>query len=282
MLGALPAGTYEIYATVVNNDDPPGTATSATHTFTVAAAIPTTTTLASSANPSTYGQNVTFTATVSPTPTGGTVQFYDGADSLGSPVTVNTSTGEATYSTTTLGAGTHAITADYSGHWRLRGKHHRRPVSQEVGQAPLTVRALNVLRAPNTANPDPFPYQITGYQNGENSRHVGGDRHTGPDHRRGPRVARRELRHHLRPGQPGCVQLQFHAGERHPDRYGGGQYLQRQFLCRSGLAIRRVDHGRTEGQRAGAAGIPAGFGDWYTSGWTNVLVPWGRPRRRLR
>ena len=36
-----------------------------------------------------------------------------------------------------------------------------------VNQAELTVKALNVLRAPNTANPDPLPYQITGYQNGE-------------------------------------------------------------------------------------------------------------------
>jgi hypothetical protein len=44
-LGALPAGTYEIYATVVNDNDPADTATSATHTFTVETTIPTTTTL---------------------------------------------------------------------------------------------------------------------------------------------------------------------------------------------------------------------------------------------
>jgi len=35
-LGALPAGTYEIYATVINDNDPVDTDTSATHTFTVA------------------------------------------------------------------------------------------------------------------------------------------------------------------------------------------------------------------------------------------------------
>ena len=107
VLGTLPAGTYEIYATVANTDNPPGTATSATNTFTVAAAIPTTTTLGTSANPSTYGENVTFTATVAPAPTGGTVQFYDGGSALGSPVAVNTGTGEAQLSTSTLGAGTH-------------------------------------------------------------------------------------------------------------------------------------------------------------------------------
>ena len=48
-LGLLPAGTYEIYATVANDDVPVGTATSATHTFTVAAAVPTTTVLAAAA-----------------------------------------------------------------------------------------------------------------------------------------------------------------------------------------------------------------------------------------
>ena len=167
-LGPLPDGTYEIYATVVNNDTPPGTATSATRTFTVAAAIPTTTTLATSGTPTTYGQNVTFTATVSPIPTGGTVQFYDGIDPLGSPATVNTTTGEATYSTTTLGAGTHVITAQYNGYQIYETSTTASSISQEVGQAPLTVTALNTYRTVNTANPVQFPYEITGYQNGEN------------------------------------------------------------------------------------------------------------------
>ena len=167
-LGPLSDGSYEIYATVADSANPPGTATSATHTFTVAAAIPTTTTLASSGSPTTYGQNVTFTATVSPTPTGGTVQFYDGGNSLGSPVAVNTGTGVATYSTTTLGAGTHEITADYSGIPVYEASTTAASISQVVDKAALTVKALNVFRPPNTANPDPLPYQITGYQNGEN------------------------------------------------------------------------------------------------------------------
>jgi hypothetical protein len=73
------------------------------------------TSLVSSLNPSSYGQSVTLTATVtSPggTPTG-TVTFYDGGVSLGSaPLS---SGGQASLATSTLAAGTHSITAAYSG-----------------------------------------------------------------------------------------------------------------------------------------------------------------------
>ncbi|MCA1684243.1 MAG: Ig-like domain-containing protein, partial [Actinobacteria bacterium] len=77
----------------------------------------TTTTLASSANPSTVGQSVTFTATVARvhgtgTPTG-TVQFkVDGVNS-GTPVTLVA--GQATKALSNLTAGSHAITAVYAG-----------------------------------------------------------------------------------------------------------------------------------------------------------------------
>jgi hypothetical protein len=85
-------------------------------TFSIANAV-TTTAVISSLNPSTLGQNVTFTATVSSavagTPTG-TVQFKDGAANLGSPQTLNVSA-QASISTTGLTAGSHVITAVYSG-----------------------------------------------------------------------------------------------------------------------------------------------------------------------
>lgn len=74
----------------------------------------TTTSLESDVNPSVYGQSVTFTATVSPTPDGGTVTFKDGASVLGS-VPVATSTGVAKFSTSSLSVGIHSITAAYSG-----------------------------------------------------------------------------------------------------------------------------------------------------------------------
>ena len=80
---------------------------------------PTTTALASSANPSIAGQSVTFTATVSTagasTPTG-TVQFLDGSTLLGTG-TLSTAGGitTATFTTTALAVGTHPITAAYGG-----------------------------------------------------------------------------------------------------------------------------------------------------------------------
>ena len=83
----------------------------------------TTDTLVSSANPSQLNQSVTLTATVAPasglsgTPTG-TVNFFDnnGTTLLGSG-TLTTVNGQqqATFTTSTLAAGTHSITAFYSG-----------------------------------------------------------------------------------------------------------------------------------------------------------------------
>ena len=77
----------------------------------------TTTALASSPNPSSFGVSVTFTATVTAqgfksTPAG-TAIFFDGTTSLGSsPLN---SSGVATLSTSSLTVGTHSITATYNG-----------------------------------------------------------------------------------------------------------------------------------------------------------------------
>ena len=77
----------------------------------------TTTSLNSNNNPSTFGQSVTFTATVtsggSPV-TSGSVQFSDGGSPLGAPVPV-ASDGTAALTTSTLTAGTHPILASYVG-----------------------------------------------------------------------------------------------------------------------------------------------------------------------
>jgi hypothetical protein len=91
-------------------------------TFPVLAPLPaTTTTVASSANPSVQGQTVTYTATVSPAG-GGSVTFNDG----GTPVTgckalsLNSS-GQATCQVTYGTTGSHAITAVYSGNAAAAG-----------------------------------------------------------------------------------------------------------------------------------------------------------------
>ena len=78
---------------------------------------PTTTTLVSSLNPSCTGSDVTFTATVTSTGnpvTFGTVTFTEGATVLASNVALNAG-GEATFTTSSLSATSHNITATYSG-----------------------------------------------------------------------------------------------------------------------------------------------------------------------
>ena len=73
------------------------------------------TVLASSKDPQTYDEAVTFTATVKPSTSGmptGKVTFKNGSSTL---ATVNLSGGKASYTTSALTVGSHAITADYSG-----------------------------------------------------------------------------------------------------------------------------------------------------------------------
>ncbi|MCB0152627.1 MAG: Ig-like domain repeat protein, partial [Caldilineaceae bacterium] len=85
----------------------------------------TTTALASSLNPSTYGNSVTFTATVSVQAPGATsmtgedVTFRDGAATLGTG-TLNAS-GIATVTTSLLSGGVHSVTAEYGGRPNITG-----------------------------------------------------------------------------------------------------------------------------------------------------------------
>ena len=94
--------------------------------------IPTTTTVTSSVNPSVSGQQVTLTASVSPIPDGGTVQFEDNSNALGSPVTINSS-GQATFITSNLSIGNHIITAVYGGDTNFVGSNSFQ-ISQVVNQ----------------------------------------------------------------------------------------------------------------------------------------------------
>ena len=111
---AAPIGTSTI---TIRATDDCGTTTDATFTVNVTQAS-TTTTLTSSANPSIFGQAVTFTATVAAVAPGsglptGTVTFRDGTTTLGTG-TLN-GAGQATFTTSTLSVGTHSITAVYAG-----------------------------------------------------------------------------------------------------------------------------------------------------------------------
>src|SRR5207342_1620340 len=108
---ALTAGGHSITASYGGDANFAGS-TSPSLSQTVSAAS-TATALTSSLDPSVFGQQVTLTATVSPSsgPTG-TVQFFDGVNSLG---TVVLSGGTASMTTSALAVGTHFITASYSG-----------------------------------------------------------------------------------------------------------------------------------------------------------------------
>ncbi len=112
---SVPSGATSVVVVITNQQktaDNPSSCTAAGYTLSLKFA--TTTTLTASVNPSTYGQNVTFTATVTSgggTPTG-TVTFKDGAATLG---TGTLSGGVATYSTAALAVGSHTITAEYGG-----------------------------------------------------------------------------------------------------------------------------------------------------------------------
>lgn len=82
----------------------------------------TTTTLTSTPNPSTVGETVTFTATVSSSagapPDGETVSFMQGKTTLG---TGTLSGGSASFTTSTLKKGTHSIVAVYGGDSEFAG-----------------------------------------------------------------------------------------------------------------------------------------------------------------
>ena len=110
---SLAVGTHPIQA--VYAGDPNDITSTSTATKLVVKKDATTTALASSVNPSVFGQSVTFTATVTATSPGfgtptGTVTFKNGSTTLG---TGTLSGGVATFTTSTLSVATHSITAVY-------------------------------------------------------------------------------------------------------------------------------------------------------------------------
>jgi Bacterial Ig-like domain (group 3) len=115
----------------------------------------TSTALTSSANPSVFGQSVTFTAKVAPvapgssTPTGA-VDFFDGTTDLGE-ITLNG--GTANFSTA-LSLGNHSIAAVYSGDVNFKTSFSS-AISQNVNNAPSSVTLTS------SANPSVFGQSVT-------------------------------------------------------------------------------------------------------------------------
>ena len=117
--GIVPNGTWSLYLL----DDVTGGGGSVANgwclTFTTSSDAPTTTTIASTPNPSLLGNAVTFTATVrkssdSSLVTSGTVNFREGNTILAAARPLNGS-GQASFSTDSLSEGQHIITGEYNG-----------------------------------------------------------------------------------------------------------------------------------------------------------------------
>jgi probable HAF family extracellular repeat protein len=108
---SLAGGTHSI--TAVYSGDSSNTASTSAILSEVVSRGSSTTGIASSLNPATPGQPVTLTATVTGSSPTGSVEFLDGAASLTPPVLLVG--GVATFTTSSLSAGTHSITAVYGG-----------------------------------------------------------------------------------------------------------------------------------------------------------------------
>ena len=145
----LAVGSHSITA-AYGGDANDNSSTSSTLTQTVNK-INTAVTLASSANPSTYGSSVTFTATVTPTTATGTVTFIDGGTTLG---TGTISSGRATFSTSTLTGGAHSITASYGGDTNDNSSTSS-VLTQTVNKVSTTVALAS------SANPSTYASSVT-------------------------------------------------------------------------------------------------------------------------
>jgi FtsP/CotA-like multicopper oxidase with cupredoxin domain len=146
---ALAAGAHLVYATY-NGDATYLPSTSPTVTQTVNNLTVTTTVVVSSLNPSGIGQNVTFTASVSPAAATGTVTFNIDGINVGVPQTLVG--GQAAYSTAALAAGAHLVIAAYSGDVAYLPSTSA-AITQTVVTLPLAPRPLNLSRPALSANP---------------------------------------------------------------------------------------------------------------------------------
>jgi len=132
--------------------------TSAALTQTVKAAS-SSTTLASSLNPSTYGAKVTFTATVTSsggTPTG-TVTFKNGSTTMG---TGTLSGGKATFTTQSFAVGGHSITAVYGGSVNIAGSTSP-ALTQTVNPATTTSKVTSSLNPSKSGQSVTFTATVT-------------------------------------------------------------------------------------------------------------------------
>jgi hypothetical protein len=149
----LPQGTTGV--TAAYSGDAQYIASATTTLVQVVNQATTSTTLASSPNPSAGGQLVTLTATISPstlvTPISGTVTFRRGSTVLG---TSSVSGSQALFTTTTLPAGASNLTAIYSGDATYTGS-----TSTAISHTVLAGTTTTTLTS--SLNPSTFGAQVT-------------------------------------------------------------------------------------------------------------------------
>lgn len=115
-------------------------------------------TLQSLPNPSTYGEAVTFTATISPSvPDRETVNFYDGGTLI---ATATTAFSLATFKTTSLVSGSHTITATYPGDADFAASASN-AVTQTVNSIGTGTAVSSSLNPANTASTVTFTATVT-------------------------------------------------------------------------------------------------------------------------
>ena len=132
-VSGLSAGAHSFVTNYAGDANDIGSASTSVAQMVLAPTIATTTTLASSSNPSKFGQSVTLTATVVPSGATGNVTFYDGTTVLG---TSAVSGGKATLTTKLLPTGARSLKA-----WFAFGSTYSSSgsavLSQVVGAPPI-------------------------------------------------------------------------------------------------------------------------------------------------
>jgi hypothetical protein len=154
---ALGVGTHTITASYLGDSNFTLSSTTSPLTQVVSQA-DTKMTVASSANPSRFGQPVTFTATVKAVAPGsgvptGTVTFYDGSTILGTDPIYGS--GQATISIATLSVGSHTITASYSGDSNFTASTTP-ALTQTVNQAATKTTVVSSANPSGTGQPVTF------------------------------------------------------------------------------------------------------------------------------
>ena len=135
----------------------------ATQDFFVRRTTTTTLTRTAGAASSTYGDSLTFTATVTSdagNPNGqGTVTFRDGATTLCDQVPLSGGSASCATSSLSVDGSPHSIVAEYNGSTTSPGfsGSTSAPLSQTVTKATLTVTAVDKSRVYGTANPRSMP-----------------------------------------------------------------------------------------------------------------------------